>query len=183
MFAASLTEAMCMYGASASHSAHPARNPPTPPSQQPRRRVYPLQALADDSEFAAEQSELDSLDFAADLAQDTVLARRLAITRADPVRKVDVHECVRGLLAKLSERAGGPDAFLAALAAHGAPERLRLQLAAVITGQRLGAGGIIDGEEPEDSADPADDDELYGLAPPGLSEGGVGFVSSGSTPE
>ncbi|KAG2446721.1 hypothetical protein HYH02_008283 [Chlamydomonas schloesseri] len=142
-----------------------------------------VQALADDSEFAADQSELDSLDFAADLAQDTVLARRLAITRADPVRKVDVHECVRGLLAKLSERAGGPDAFLAALAAHGAPERLRLQLAAVITGQRLGAGGIIDGEEPEDSADPADDDELYGLAPPGLSEGGVGFVSSGSTPE
>eukprot|EP00198_Chlamydomonas_reinhardtii_P012580 XP_001701917.1 predicted protein [Chlamydomonas reinhardtii] len=60
-----------------------------------------VQALADDAEFGADQSELDSLDFAADLAQDTVLARRLAITRADPVRKVDVHECVRGLLAKV----------------------------------------------------------------------------------
>ncbi|KAG2435256.1 hypothetical protein HXX76_007334 [Chlamydomonas incerta] len=142
-----------------------------------------VQALADDAEFAADQSELDSLDFAADLAQDTVLARRLAITRADPVRKVDVHECVRGLLAKLSERAGGPDAFLAALAAHGASDRLRLQLAAVMSGQRLRSGGVIDGEEPEDSADPADDDELYGLVPPGMSEGGLGFVSSGSTPE
>lgn len=84
---------------------------------------------------------------------------------------------------QLSERAGGPDAFLAALAAHGAGERLRLQLAAVMSGQRLRSGGVIDGEEPEDSADPADDDELYGLVAPGLSEGGVGFVSGGSTPE
>ncbi|GIM13019.1 hypothetical protein Vretimale_16222, partial [Volvox reticuliferus] len=141
-----------------------------------------MQALADDSEFAADQTELDSLDFTADLAADTVLARRLSITRADPVRKVDVHECVRGVLTKVAERAGGPEAFMAALASHGAPERLRTQLAAVLGGLRISAGGVIDGEEPEDSADPADEDELYGMLP-AMSEGGVPFASSGSTPD
>ncbi|GLI59709.1 hypothetical protein VaNZ11_001566 [Volvox africanus] len=141
-----------------------------------------VQALADDSEFSADQTELDSLDFTADLAADTVLARRLSITRADPVRKVDVHDCVRGVLTKVVERAGGPEAFMAALASHGAPDRLRTQLAAVLNGLRIRAGGVIDGEEPEDSADAADDDELYGMLP-AMSEGGIPFASSGSTPD
>ncbi|KAG2494047.1 hypothetical protein HYH03_007693 [Edaphochlamys debaryana] len=155
----------------------------TEPGKLLRLCSLAVQALADDAEFAADQSELDSLDFAADLAADTVLARRLAITRADPVRKVDVHEAVRGLLAKVSERAGGPEALLAGLAAHGAGERLRGQLAAVMAGKKLRAGGAIDGEEgDDDSADPADDDELYNMLPQ-MSEGGVPFASSGSTPD
>lgn len=83
---------------------------------------------------------------------------------------------------QVSERAGRPDAFLAVLESHGAPERLRAQLAAVMSGKRIRTAGVIDGEEPEDSADPADDDELYGMLP-AMSEGGVPFASSGSTPD
>ncbi len=87
---------------------------------------------------------------------------------------------------QVCERYGGLEQLLATLAAAGAPERLRLQLVAVMAGRRLRPGGAIEGEEggadDEDSADPADDDELYGMLPP-MPEGGMPFASTGSTPD
>ncbi len=94
---------------------------------------------------------------------------------------------------QVSERFGGSlDAMLAALAAHGAPERLRAQLAATAAGLRLAAGGRIEGreggeyydelEDDLDSADAADMDELLGMVPT-IPEGGMPFTSTGSTPD
>ncbi len=85
-------------------------------------RAQRAQALLDDPQFHTDQSELDNLDFKGDLAEDRVLARRLAVTRNDPVRALKVHEAVRALLGGLAQALGGNENLLVVLSAHAPPK-------------------------------------------------------------
>ncbi len=114
------------------------------------------QALADDTEFHSDQSELDGLDFASDLAADTVLARRLSITRQDPVRRADVHEAVRATLARVSAHGEGRPwyrygvhgvgvggLFSRARAVHEAVRATLARVSAHGEGGRVGVGVVV----------------------------------------
>ncbi|GAX82609.1 hypothetical protein CEUSTIGMA_g10035.t1 [Chlamydomonas eustigma] len=110
-----------------------------------------LQAVLDNNEFRTDQTELDSLDFKNDLAEDYVMARRLSITRNDPIRNMNIPEKVRLLLQQLALRIGGED-FLRNLVQQHASLRVCGQLASVLQGVT-------------DFSDSGDDELLYG---PGL---------------
>ena len=69
----------------------------------PHTSILCFQTLLDNQDFHADQADLDALDFKSDLSEDFVMVRRLAITRADPIRNMNLPEKVRTAPAKCGE--------------------------------------------------------------------------------
>lgn len=107
-----------------------------------------LQALMDNQEFHADQADLDALDFKSDLSEDFVMVRRLAITRADTIRNMNLPEKVRALLLHFASKVGGEAALTQLMQQHSSP-RLCAQLSSVLQ-------GVLD------FADSGDEELLYG---------------------
>lgn len=72
-----------------------------------------------------------------------MLAKRLAVTRGDPVRALKVHDAVRALLTGLAGALGGPDHLLTLVSSHASP-RLALHVNAVLNGN---LGPLLEAEE------------------------------------
>jgi hypothetical protein len=96
-------------------------------------------AAAEEGDFRADVDELDGMDFKADLAEDSVLARRLQLAQSDVVRGLSAAPLCRDGAAALAAAVGGEAALLAAVGAAGGAKIARAVEA--LLGGGLGGGG------------------------------------------
>ena len=92
-----------------------------------------LQAVLDNLEYATDNAELDDLDFKRDLSEDFVMVKRIAVTRADPIRTMGIPDKVRGMLKTIATKAGGEQALVSLVEKY-APVRVVNQLRLVMQG-------------------------------------------------
>lgn len=104
-----------------------------------------LQAVLDNGEYATDNAELDDLDFKRDLSEDFVMVKRIAVTRADPIRSMGIPDKVRVMLKVIATRMGG-EHTLVPLVEKYAPARVVNQLRLVMQG----ADRLEEDEEDED---------------------------------
>jgi len=122
------------------------------PAHTARACTLAVQAVCDDPDFHTDQADLDALDFKADLGEDSVLARRLQVTRADPVRSLNVVDAVTKLLGGLAQALGSAEALLSVCSTFGSA-RLAARVQAVLSGQ---LGTLVKLEEVAEEEDEED---------------------------
>jgi len=87
------------------------------PDLAARAAALLARAAEEEDDFRADVSELDGMDFKADLLEDSVLARRLHLAQSDVVRGLSAPPLCRDGAAALAAAVGGEASLLAAVGA------------------------------------------------------------------